>query len=127
MSGQNQPASRQEQKQSQQEHGGQQQQQQQQQSRREQSETPPTPPDHVALIALTIATLARQLEDSAELEGDATKQDVVRKASAEIIKHAMDVADHDKLYITVPPGWKPPSTLEPCPNCSHLRSKGKKP
>ncbi|WP_257168761.1 hypothetical protein [Bradyrhizobium sp. SRS-191] len=119
MSGQYHKVSAQAQQQSQQKHEQQQQQQQ--------HGGAPTPPDHVALIALTIATLGRQLEDLAQLEGDAARQDAVRSASAEIVKHAMDIVAPDRLYITVPPGWKPPSALEPCPDCSHLRSKGKKP
>jgi len=83
-------------------------------------------PDHAVLIALSIATLGKQLGFLATLENDYAKRDTLRTESAEIIRRAMHIAHHDKLYITVPPGWEPPSMFEPCPSCDHMRSKGER-
>lgn len=108
-----------------------QQQQKQQQQTKEPSRgggdnSPPhPPPDHTVLIALSIAGLARQLTNLADIEHDEIKRDAMRTKSSEIIARATDIArlKPEILYITVPPDWEPPNMLEPCPSCSHMRSK----
>jgi hypothetical protein len=81
--------------------------------------------DQSVLIALSIVALAKQLSDLADLEKDEAKRDAMRANSSDIIKRAREVARlwPDKLYITVPPDWEPPNMLEPCPDCSRMRSK----
>ena len=84
-------------------------------------------PNGAELIALSIATLGKQLGELADLEKDVSKSDRLRTESAEIIRRAMNIVHHDKMYITAPPGWEPPNMLEPCPSCQHMRSKGERP
>jgi hypothetical protein len=101
----------------------QQQQQEQQRAQQLQHKSKSEFSRHSALIAVSIASLARQLGDLAALEEDPKRQRMLRKHSDEIIESAMALTRPEGLYITVPPDWEPPTMFEPCPNCTHMRSK----
>jgi hypothetical protein len=104
----------------------QQQQQRQQQAQQMQQKTQIGFSRHSTVTTMAIASLARQLGELAELEQNNKRRKMVRANCAEIIKCATEIATPEVLYITVPPDWEPPTMFEPCPNCSHMRSKQKK-
>jgi hypothetical protein len=76
-------------------------------------------------LAISIATLGRQLSDLADHEKDPATRSDLQSKTQEIIDRAVEIAglNPDAQYITVPPDWKPPQMMERCPNCDRMRSK----